>query len=230
MKKCFGLLLVLPLLCACSGAKISDEKASEIIHEFEVKLEQKKYFSYFESKTIEETKKTKTTTFYQVFFEQNFIHSYQVFEDSEIISNSRAYEEWSFIKDKMIYDVTTKDAESSPTGRIYQSCTYEKEFWEERMNSAFDEVIKTNYSYYSKVKDDLATKNDQTKITCRSKNNSSLISKVERFGSDGKVIRSKQYEFEDYLIKSVNDKDDFSVTTINFQYKVTTQEPNIPNF
>lgn len=230
MKKSRYLFLALPLFCACSGAEISDDETIRLVEEFETKLEQKTSFSYFEEKTVIEGKTFKTTEFYQVFFEENFIHSYSVHENRETKWKSTAYEEWSFVKDKTIYKVTTKDAENTETGRIVESTPFELEIWQGKMNYCFKKVKGTNSTFFNRIKDEVSSKNDQTKIVSRSKNEGSLIYTIERYDSSRKMIRYKNYEFVDSLVQRLVDKDDFSTTTTTYKYKVTTQEPNIPNF
>lgn len=230
MKKGLCLFLVIPFLCACSGTEISDDETIRLVEQFETKLEQKTSFSYYEEKTVVEGKTSKTTEFYQVFFEENFIHSYSVFEDRETPSKCSAYEEWTFVHDRLIYQVSTKDAENTLNGRTASSVPFDLEIWKDKLNSSFKKAKGTNSTYYSRIKDEVTSKNSQTKINARSKNEGSLIYKIERFDNEGKVIRSKNYEFEDSLIQKIVDKDDFSTTTITYKYKVTTQEPHIPTF
>lgn len=230
MKKGLGLLLIIPFLCSCSGAQISTDQALSMINEFEIKLEQKTSFSFYERKAVYETSTSRSVSLTQIFFEDNFFHSYNIYQDLKNVANSTAVEKWSFIKDKMIYDVTTEDAEDNPKGKSFHAYTFEKEVWEERIKDAFEEVRKTNSLYLVRIKNEIKSKTDQTKIDLRSKNSGSLIHKIERYGNEGKVIRYKSYEFQDSLIYNVVDKDDYSVTTIDFRYKVSTQEPNIPDF
>lgn len=226
MKKALGLLAIIPFLCACSATEISSEKALSLVNDFETKLEQKTSFSFYERKEVSETKTTKLVNLTQIFFEENFFHSYSVFEDHENPASCSAIEKWSFIKDKKIYDVT----DDGTGNRSHTELEFDKEFWEGRMKAALNEVKGVNIGYFNKVVDEINQEKNSAKLVLLSKNSGSLIHKIERYGNDGTVIRSKTYEFEDSLIYKVIDKDDYSLTTIDFKYKITTQEPNIPNF
>ena len=230
MKKGCILLLVIPFLCSCSGRVISNEDAYKIVNNFETKLEQTTTFAYYERKAILETSSTKTVTFYQVFFQENFIHSYTINEDSDVSTNNSAVEQWTFIRDGMIYEVTTDNSEKSSKGKIYNAYTYEKELWEGIMKNEFEEVKKTNIMYYIRLKSELRNIDDKVKITSRSKNKSSLNEKIETTNLDGKIIRTKLYNFEESLITEINEKDDYSTKLVTFKYHVTTQEVMYPDF
>ena len=225
MKKSLTLLLLFPLLCSCSGSEISNEKAFNLVSNFEVKLDQATTFSFYERKAVAVTETTRSTSLYQVFFEENYIHSYIVNEDSKASENNSVQETWAFIKDLTIYDVTTNTLGE----KVSVSYPYTKEQWEAKMKEAFDNVRSVNYNYIIRIKNEYNNQTSQTKITSRSKNDTSLVQKVERMDKEGKIIRSKTYTFVDSLISEVEERDDYSKTNIKFSYKVTTQEAYIPD-
>lgn len=230
MKKAWSFLLVIPFLCGCSGRVISNDEAYKMLTDFETKLDQITTFSFFERKAITETSTSKTTVLYQVFFEKNFFHSYTVNEDSEISENNTVVEKWAFIRDGMIYDVTTEGAEENPKGKIYTAETYEKDVWETRIKSAIGSVKSANKLYIYLLKNQMSALESSEIITSRSSSETSLFQKVESKNAENKVVRTKTYKFEDSLITEITDKDDYSTRSIKFLYRITTQEPNIPDF
>ena len=225
MKKRFAFFLIVPFLCSCSGRSISNEEAYRLINNFEIKLDQVTTFSFYERKAVATTESTRSTSLYQVFFESNYIHSYIVNEDSNNAANNSVSEQWTYIKDQKIYEVST-----TATGeKTYYAYWYQKELWEAKTKEAFENVRNINYLYINRLKNEFQNQSSQTRITSHSRNESCLNQKIERMNKDGKVTRSKTYDFEDSLISQIDEVDDYSTTRITFQYKVTTQEPNIPD-
>ncbi len=230
MKKAWPLLLVIPFLCGCSGRVISNDEAYKMLTNFETKLDQITTFSFFERKAVTITPTSRTTVLYQVFFEKNFFHSYTVNEDEEVKENNTVVEKWAFIRDGMIYDVTTEGADENPKGKIYTAETYEQSVWEARIKSAVGSVKSANKLYIYLLKNQINVRDSSEVITSRSLNESSLYQKVESKNQFNKVVRTKTYNFENSLVTEITDKDDYSTRTIKFQYRITTQEPNIPDF
>ena len=230
MKKGLALLLVVPFLCGCSGRTISSDEAYQIMSNFETNLDLITTFSYYERRAITETDYTRSTSFYQIFFEKNFIHSYSVNEDEDVNENNTVEENWVFIRDGMIYEVTTKNAEESKKGKIYNAYTYDKDIWEARLKSAFEDVKNTNLMYIYRLKNQLKSDDEYTSVTSKSKNDTSLVEKVDTVNKNNKVVRTKSYTFENSLIQRIEEKDDYTKKLIEFKYQITTQEANYPDF
>ena len=225
MKKRFAVLGLFPLLCSCSGRAISNEEAYRLITGFEIKLDQMTTFSFYERKSVAKTETTCSTSLYQVFFEDNYIHSYVVNEDYKTSENNYVLETWSYIDNQMIYEVQTNN-DGMKDSYVY---AYQKDLWEAKIKEAFNDVRSANLLYTIRLKNEIQNQTSQTIITSHSKNESQLYQKIEKQNKDGKTIRTKTYEFDDYLIKEVNEINAYSTTKIVFSYKVTTQEPNIPD-
>ncbi|MBR0194264.1 MAG: hypothetical protein IJQ40_02570, partial [Bacilli bacterium] len=107
---------------------------------------------------------------------------------------------------------------------------YEQSVWEARIKSAVGSGKSANKLYIYLLKNQINVRDSSEVITSRSLNESSLYQKVESKNQLNKVVRTKTYNFENYLVTEITDKDDYSTRTIKFQYKITTQEPNIPDF
>ncbi|GEM_PF-3776321 len=230
MKKSSALFLLFPLLCSCSGRTLSNEEAYRMLDSFDTSLEQITTFSFYERKSETKTTSTRTTSLYQIFFEKNFIHSYTVNEDDDVRTNNTAVENWVFIRDGMVYEVTTKDASESKKGKVYNAYTYEKEAWESRLKTAFLDIISNNQMYLYRLKNQIKTSDDSTVITSKSRGEKMLNEKVVTKGSDNKVLRTKTYDFEESLITKVTEVESYTTKTIQYQYKITTQEIMYPDF
>ena len=197
---------------------------------FETNLDLITTFSYYERRAVTETSSTRSTSFYQIFFEKNFIHSYMVNEDEDENENNTVVENWVFIRDGMIYEVTTANAEETKKGKIYNAYTYDKEIWEGRIKSSFEDVKNTNLMYIYRIKNQLKSDDEYTTVKSKSKGDTSLIEKVDTVNKDNKVVRTKTYTFEDSLIQKIEEKDDYTKKLIEFKYQITTQEVNYPDF
>ena len=229
MKKGLTLFLIVPFLCSCSAKEISNEEAYRRLIGFEVKIEQETTFSFYERKAVSVSENKKTTSLTQVFFEDNYMHSYAVTTDYENPKNSTATENWVYVKDNLIYQVQTDQSEKSSNGKIHQEMEFDKDIWDQFIKDSFNEVKETNKLYFTRLKNEYLNQTSSTKIISRSNNETSLHQTIERSNSSGVVIRTKIYEFKDSRISSIIEKDDYSTSTFTFQYKISNQEVRYPD-
>lgn len=229
MKKPLVLLFVIPFLCGCSGKTITDDEAYQLLLNFETKLSQTTTFAYFERTAVTTTATTKSTSFRQVFFQENFIHYYYVYEDLQNPEYSSTSENWIYVKDQLIYNVSNDDSAEDPNEKIYTTVAYDQEYWQKQLNEEFESVKTSNTYNINLLKLELEKQLPETILTSKSDGETSLVERVDRIDENGKVVQTKTYEFIDSLISHIYDKDDEYKVVQDFQYKITRQEPRYPS-
>ena len=187
-------------------------------------------FSYFERKQVSTTKNTKITTFYQVFFDKNYIHHYSVNEDNEDKVNNYVRETWHYVKDNYIYLVKNDlSLEEYSKGKSYTKTDFDMELWQQTMTQEVSNVKDINLLYISRAKNYLEDTDTNSKITTESKDDDHLVELIELLNEQSAVVRSKKYTFEDELVSLVEEFDENSTTEIKYSYAVTTQQLLYPD-